>query len=300
MNKPTKANDKQNERVYTYNDVAKKTNEIIAPIEEEAKKKRKELINNAATIISILTIGIFVTLYYYYSGYCKVYNIPINCAPIDIKSFIPVAGYAMTIFLWFLYYIIEVREDRLLKRNRFNPLRIMYGVLVFQSLFFSIHLDYIIGKVFCGIIAVSVSLIHEAVMFYIHKPKEENKINRITYSMKVEDRIHGRLFFSYYVKTGLFYVFIAIVLTPYIGKLFASTKLDYSIFQKSGKSYAVIIEYDDKVLAQCVRISENSLFINNISYAYFNKNDIVLQYRTFDSVSVKEYLEIDNSLTYSL
>ena len=77
----------------------------------------------------ILTIGIFVTLYYYYSGYCKVYNIPINCAPIDIKSFIPVAGYATTIFLWFLYYIIEVREDRLLKRNRFNPLRIMYGVL---------------------------------------------------------------------------------------------------------------------------------------------------------------------------
>ena len=110
MNKPTKANDQENERVYTYNDVAKKTNEIIAPIEEEAKKKRKELINNAATIISILTIGIFVTLYYYYSGYCKVYNIPINCAPIDIKSFIPVAGYAMTIFLWFLYYIIEVGE----------------------------------------------------------------------------------------------------------------------------------------------------------------------------------------------
>lgn len=300
MNKPTKANDQENEKVYTYNDVKKKAYEIIAPIEEEAKKKRKELLNNAATVISILTIGIFVTLYYYYSGYCKVYNIPINCAPIDIKSFIPVAGYAMTIFLWLLFYVIEVREDRLLKRNILNPLRIMYGVLVFQSLFFSIHLDYLIGKLPCVIIAVFISLISEILMFYIHKPKKENKIDKRTLNVKVENRIHDRLFFSYYVKTGLYCVFIAIVLVPYIGKLFASTKRDYSIFQKSGKAYAIIIEYDDKVLAQCAQISENSLFINNKSYEYFEKNEIELQYKTFDSVSIKEYLETDNSYICSL
>ncbi len=285
---------------FTKFDSYKTANVIAQSAEEEGKRKRKQIFENTATIISLFSIGLTATLYSYNSGYGKVYNIPVNSLPLDLKRFIPLACYIISILFWIIYVIVETKTERLLKINKFNCVRTLYSLYICNISFSAIHLEFYINKVLCMVIALALACAFEGVLIYIRKPKKNKKISEVEYKMGVEDNVHNRLLFSYYIKTGLFCLVIAVTIAPFFGKLQANTRVDYPIFENDGKTYAVIVENDNCFIVQKAIIEGTTLKINNILYEYCQKESIELRFYHFDTVIIKPYFELGENDFYSL
>lgn len=269
---------------HTNVDSARKAAELTKPLEEEKKKKRTYLFSNAATYISIFVIVLSVVLYSYNKGYSSVYCIPVNTIPIDVKRYIPVAVQVLGVTTWILYYVSTVQQERTLKKRKYNLLRVMYGYTVLSVLMTYNNIDQFLGTIWRIAIPLVVSVVTELALFYLHKPKKSKAIDEITYKIRTEDYVFDRILSTYLGRYGIGVLVIAVILAQPVGRLSARAKCDYQIFTCDYKTYAVIVEYDDKVLAQEIIENEDTLSIDVSSYKYIEKNGLKLIYKKYENV----------------
>ena len=73
----------------TKKEIASKAREKIAPITEKEDAATKAAVENIAVITTLITIGAYVVMYAYKSGYYSEFNIPAICVRISLKDYLP-------------------------------------------------------------------------------------------------------------------------------------------------------------------------------------------------------------------
>ena len=292
MSNTTADTNKESKTEYTNFDAAKKAKDIAAPIEEKSKQRRKTLLENAAAIISVFAIFLTVILFAYNKGFSSVFNVPVRCMPLDLKSYIPVAFIVGGILTTAFYYSALSKTEIALKKVRVNPIRILYGFIILQYFLIVIHFDYYLGKIWSLLAPALISLAIELILFLLRRPKKTKNISKAEYKIRVEDYIFDRVFFFQFVKTGLWVAVLAIILAPFIGKISAKANTDYEICEYNGGHYSVIVDYGERVLAQKSLEKDNTLIICTDEYTYIPKDGIVFVFKHYDSVKIVAELPI--------
>ena len=274
----------ENPTLYDAIDEAK---EIIQHEEKNQENKGKKIFENFATIISLAIVSLTLILYSYYRGYGEVYNIPPSVFPLKLEMFMPIAIQVLGLAIYIIYYIASRKTDKVLKRNRINPLRILYGTLIVSTLFNSNNINYLWGGVVCLIIAIALPLAIEFFLFFVNKPKKNKEITDLEKRFKIEDFIYSRFVYTYYSKFGFAFLIIMLILAPHIGRIKANANLEYQTFIQNDTTYVIIVDYDDKVLVQKGCEAKNVLTIHTDSYSYINKEKINISYKKYDNVTIK-------------
>ena len=94
--------------------------------------------------------------------------------------------------------------------------------------------------------------------------------------------------YTYYFKFGIAFLAIAVVLAPYVGEIKAKANLEYQTFADSDIQYAIIVDYNDKVLVQRSKEENDVLTIYADSYSYVSKEDLSITYKKYEEVIINK------------
>ena len=272
----------------TLYDAIDEAKEIIQHEEKNQENKGKKIFENFATIISLAIVSLTLILYSYYRGYGEVYNIPPSVFPLKLEMFMPIAIQVLGLTIYIIYYIASRKTDKVLKRNRINPLRILYGMLIVSTLLNSNNINYLWGGVVCLIIAIALPLAIEIFLFFVNKPRKNKEIANSEKRFKVEDFIYSRFVYTYYSKFGFAFLIIMLILAPHIGRIKARADLEYQTLIQNEIQYVIIVDYDDKLLVQHANEEKNVLTIYTDSYSYINKENLNIIYKKYDKVIIQK------------
>ena len=288
------AKDKRQES-YTNYDAVVKAKEIATPIEEKSNKRRKALRENAATVISTLAISLTVILYAYNKGYARVFNIPASCIPLDLKRLVPVAIIVCGVLAYVFTYVALLRTDIALKNKRINLLRMFYGFIIVRYFLSASNIENYLGSVWSYIVPVLLSIVIELLVIYIRRPKRIKTISKEEYSVKVENQLYNGFLYSNFFKTGLWFLVVAVILAPTFGEISTRANTDYQTCVYKDELYAVIVDYEDRVLAQKATVENQKLSICTSEYTFIPKEGTAFINTKFNSVELVSEL-IDTGL----
>lgn len=270
----------------TRNDVIHEAIEKVQPTKAKANEQRKKLLEHTGAIISIAIVVLTLALYAYNKGYCSVYNLPPECMPLNVTSYLPLAARLCSTMIYLLWYISSLKTSKLLNKNRFSFIRILYGEFIIYTLFSNIQV--FIGKAWFLFIALAFPTLIE-ILFFLNRRQHRNsnrKITQIEYRMLLEDIVENSIFNTYYMESGLFLLILAVTVAPGFGKINARALREYQSFTYEKEQYAVIIDYSDLILAQRARTDQNTLYIDASEYCYLSKENIHFVYNTYDDVII--------------
>lgn len=278
----------------TIRDAAQEAQKVVKPFEQKQRKRLKKLLNNAATIITIFMVVLTMVLFAFNRGYASVYDLPSEIFPVDIKQYLSISIDLAILSVYVFYYVVYKSADRILGKIRFNFLTVLYGCLIILALGNKYHFSRIIDNLLWIIIAIIVPIIVELLPVirekYLIKGRNQadKVIDAATKEVKKEDFVWERIFYWMFVKSGIAIFVICIGFAPWIGSISAKANPCYQTCIYDAKTYAVVVEYDDKVLVQEAKIDENTITISTSSYRYLPKDIIELSYDTYDSVQIQE------------
>jgi hypothetical protein len=154
------------------------------------------------------------------------------------------------VMIWILYYVSMIQQEKALKKRKYNLLRVMYGFSIISILISYNHLDRFLGTMWRLVIPLLISVLIELGLYYLRRPVKRKTIDETSYKMRTEDYVFDRILYSYLVRYGICFLVIAVILAEPIGRLSAKAKCDYQICFYDDKTFAVILEYDERVLVQ--------------------------------------------------
>ena len=255
--------------------------------EIEESKEKTRLLHNGAILVSIITVLLLTVLYAYKQGYLKVYRIPAECIVLDLKSYIPFLIQICSVMLYFLWYVISFKTEKVLKKNRFNFMRLLYGTVILLILEQANNINAVIGFRGVLVISITVPVAMEILIFTARIPKKNKLLDEVTYQMRLEDRIGDMLFYRYFIKGGLLLIVIAIMSAQIWGGLMARSKDEYQLCVRNEEHYAVVYDYGDSVLAQLACEDQDKLTIDTSSYTYINKADTTFFHKKYEQVLIE-------------
>ena len=110
---------------------------------------------------------------------------------------------------------------------------------------------------------------------------ENKEISEQEKENKIEDYIWNRLFYVYMFRYGVAVIIILTSLAFLLGTTNAKVKSEYQICVYDSQTYAVIVDYDDRVLAEKAYINDNSITISTGTYRYLPKDSMELSFKSF-------------------
>ncbi|MBQ5991438.1 MAG: hypothetical protein IJL62_02705 [Clostridia bacterium] len=290
---------KKNETPLTMKDVAIEAESITRPFEEKTKKQRKFVVENATAIIAFLTIGLLIILFAYNKGFYGVYNVPVECIPVDLKSYLPIAIQGISVLVWVIMIISYFKTDIALNRYKFNFVRVLYGHMVLMNIMIANNYNILLNKVEIAIpstnrvfplgrilfiiIPAFVSIGVELIILFLRKPRKNTNLSKQEFAMKRHDFVFSRFFRSYY-KGWIFIFVMAVLAVPILGKLSAKAKREYQIITVDEATYAVIFTETDRFLVQSATVQDKLLMIDTSSFRYYDKDAGDVRYLQFDEV----------------
>lgn len=274
-------------------EIFREAQETIKPITNEVEGQKKKLIENAAEIISFSVIALSIILYAFNTGYCKVFNLPVDVMSLDMTRLLPLVFQILSIATFILLYISSIKTDRALKRNRFNLPRIIWGSFIVTYFFSANNIISIIGRWWSLLLSYVIPTLVEAMIYWMRKPKKIRKVGEDEHQTVLEETIRDSIFATYYIKCGLFAVVLPLVFAPILGQFSAKAEREFQTCVVDDISYAVVVDYGDKVLVQKAIEQNGILQIDTSRYTYLDKQNLILQYSKYESVSIGEEKEND-------
>lgn len=272
-------------------DISKK--EIIGDVLEKTKceedkieKRSEHFWNNSATIISLITILLFLIVYAYNCGFYKAYNIDLDCIEVEITDFLPAAMKLCGICIYIVFYLVQISKDKIIKKQSINLLRVLYGVCILNYIAMGANIDNLIGGVALMIIVFLISLLFEIFWCKKSKQKVDRKYNSEEKQSIIEGMIEDRIFYLLYNRYMLGIAVSIVLFASLWGGLSAKAKNEYQIFESEEVKYAVIIDRKDYVIAEKVIEEEDKLFIDGTSYAFFSKDNKIFHIEKYSCVDV--------------
>ena len=261
--------------------------EKVEPIKKKHEEKYKDIVKHSALIITLLTIFSIIVLYAYNTGVLGKYNIPNNYISINLQSYIPIIMNFCGIYYMCVLYCVQWKTDEIFNKKGFNFLKLLYAELIFFTVVNWLGFE---GKV-SAIVSLLVPIVFELILHFATKKQKESKNEEITdeqlYKQKVESYVHDSLSFLFYNKKGLCFLIIAIILAPSLGTMYANNKIDYEIISIEENNYAIIVDYLDGAVVQKAQINKNELIIDTTSYQLISKENINIEYKEFEKVTLK-------------
>lgn len=267
-------------------EVFREAQEKIKPITNEVEVRKKKLVENAAVIISFSVIALSIILYAFNTGYCKVFNLPTEVMSLDMTRLLPLVFQILSIATFILLYISSLKADRALKKNRFNLVRIIWGAYIVSHFFSVNNVPSVIGKWWNLLLIYLIPILVEAMIYWAKKPKKIAKVTEAEHQTVLEDTVQDSIFATYYIKYGIFAIVLPFVVAPMMGQFSANAQREYQTCVVNDMTYAVVVDYEDKVLVQQAAEQNGTLQIDTSSYTYIDKKDIVLQYTEYASVDI--------------
>ena len=272
---------------------------LTAPIENEQHKKYKNFLLNVVSTITIIAVGLTWVLFAYNEGYASIYRLPAQVIPLDLRAYLPFATKMVPAFIYAVYYIAFKYSDKFFKKKRFDWGAVAYGFIIIKIVLNNFYVERAIGQFGSFFIAVVASLVIEAIPLLMKKTSDridfDKKIDNQMKKIKVEDYIWDRIIYFVLIRCRLVVVLVCITLAIFVGKLSAKTNPSYQICIYDSQTYAVIIDYEDKVLVENAYITNNSIIISTQNYRYLQKDSLELSFCTFDSVLIQNYLPLASS-----
>ena len=274
--------------------------EKVAPIWNEVESKKKKFVENAAVLISFAVIVFSIILYAFNKGYCKVFNLPPDVLSLDMTRLVPLATQVLSIATYGLFYVSSFKADRTMKKNRIDYLRILWGSHVVLYLFMMNNVSAVIGRWWSIILAFSFPILVEYLLYLRKKPKKNNVISEEVHEIVLEDTIREAIFSIYYIKYGIFLIVLPVAFAPFLGEFSAKAEREYQTCVVRDATYAVVVDYSDRVLAQQANEENGILNIDTSSYTYFDKKELVLQYSKYENVVIGVENEIKQPVHFNV
>lgn len=272
----------------TINDVAREAQRIVEPFAQTHTSRLKSLLNNVATIISLLIIVLTMLLFAYNQGYSSVYHLPAKVIPIDIKMYLSLAVNIAMLSTYIFYYIACKNSDRLLGKKRINFLAVFYGTIIILTLLNKYNLGRFIGPITCIVIAVIVPIMVELIPRFLKKNCSDKVVDSSAKELKKEEFVWNQILYLLFVKNGIFVLAVCACLAPLVGEISAKANPNYQTCNYNSESYAVIVEYEDRVLVQRADIYDSQITIYTNSYLFLPKDLLEISYSTYDLVLIQE------------
>lgn len=269
----------------------------IKPITNEVEGRKKKLFENAAVFISFSVIALSIILYAFNTGYCKVFNLPTEVMSLDMTRLLPLAFQILSIATFLLLYISSLKADRALKRNRFSFFRIIWGAMIVAHFFSVNNVPAVIGRWWNSILSYLLPVLVEAMIFWIRKPRKNTPVAEAEHQTVLEDTVQDFIFNTYYIRCGIFAIVLPFLFAPMLGKFSANAERQYQTCVVNNVTYAVVVDYEDKVLVQQAVEQNDSLHIYTESFSFFDKKDIVLRYSEYAAVSIGPSQETEQPAT---
>lgn len=291
---------KEQEKEYTRKEALNQAGNILQPFREEQRDRHGKLLTHAGTIISVFVVVASIILFNYNLGYSRTYNLPVNSMSISMTNLLPLAAQICGGGILIITYIRHLLSDRLLGKTKYSIMRLFYGFLFCLCLIVANQFQTILGRFFSIIISLAVSAFVELCVYLygrkIYGSKKDNvAIDKLTYDFLVEEYVFSSAFPGYRNSIIAAIIIAAIMLASSFGLLSAKAKREYSVFDYENESYAVIIDYNDKVLAQKILLSDDSMEIDTNTYYYYQKENIEFALVKFEDVKINKQ-EKDTSL----
>lgn len=267
-------------------EIFREAQEKIKPIINEIEGRKKKLIENAAVIISSSVIALSIILYAFNKGYCEVFNLPTEVMSLDMTRLLPLAFQILSIAIYILFYISSLKADRVLKRNRFSLGRTGWLFLIISHFFSVNNVPAVIGRWWSLLLICLISVMVEIVRYRAKKLKKAAKVTEAEHQLVMEDTVQESIFATYYIRCGIFAIVLPFVIAPVLGEFSANAERNYQTCIVNEITYAVVVDYEDKVLVQQAAEQNGTLQIDTSSYTYFDKKEIVLQYKEYTSVNI--------------
>lgn len=280
------------EAEYTRNDARKKAVAILQPFREEQKEKHGRLLSHAGTIISVFVVVASIVLFNYNLGYSHAYNLPVDVMSISMTNLLPLAAQICGGGILIIAYIRHILTDRLLGRYKYSIMRLFYGFVFFLNLITANQFQAELGA-FTVILPLVVSAFLELLVYLYGRNKngrgkDDKVIDKFSHDFLVEEYVFSSVFPGYRNSIIVSIVLIIILFSSTFGSLSANAKREYAVFCYENVTYAVIIDYNDKVLAQKAGLNDNDLEINTNTYYFFSKENMIFDYVKFDKVNILE------------
>ena len=270
----------------TKGEIFREAQDRIKPITNEVESRKKKLFENAAVIISFSVIVLSVILYAFNTGFCRVFNLPVDVMSLDMARLLPLSFQILSISIYILFYLSSLKADRVLKNKRPNFIRVLWGALIVNHFFSANNVPAVIGKWWGLLLASLIPIMGEMIIYWAKKPKKIRRVSEIEHQATLEDAVQDSIFYTYYIRCGIFAVVLPFVFAPVLGEFSAKAEREYQTCVFQDTTYAVIVDYEDKILVQQAIEQDGSLLIDTSSYTYFDKKDIVLRYSEYTSVSI--------------
>ena len=260
----------------TIKDATSDAQEIVEPFVQTHTNRVKNLINNAATVISGFAIVLTILLFAYNQGYSSVYHLPAKVIPVKLETYLSLAVNMAMLLTYGFFYIADKSSDRLLANGKFNFRAVICGAIVSLTLLNNYYFNRVVGSIACIAISIIVPIIIELILLFKYKKKCNDKPNdpkmktnkEKTEKVKKEEFVWNRIFYILYVKNGLFVLAVCILLAPVVGMISARANPNYQTCKYDSKTYAIIVEYEDSVLVQEADVCDNTITILTNSYRY--------------------------------
>lgn len=275
----------------TSKDAVQEAQKIVEPYEQKHSEKLKHIVSNVATIVSLFIIGLTLVLFAYNEGYASIYNLPAKILPVDLKAYLSLAVTIMMLLIYVFYYITCKHSDRLLAKRGINFLATFYGICILFTLLTKYHFERAFSIFGCIAIAIIIPIVAELIpliIHFIHRNRKYEPIDLKTKELKKEQFVWEKILYVLYVKNGIFLLVLCICLAPFVGRISARANPDYQTCSYDSKNYAIIAEYEDRVLVQEADINENTITIFTDSYRYLPKDSLEIAFSTYDSVLIQE------------
>ncbi|MBP3541539.1 MAG: hypothetical protein J6K72_06990 [Clostridia bacterium] len=272
--------------------VYREAREKIAPVINNTESRKKKLLQNAAAIVSLAVIVFSIVLYAYNTGYCKAFNLPPAIMPIDMKRLLPLAIQVFGIIVYLLYYISSIKADRALKKNRFSFMRLFWGSYIVLYFLSANSFNIVIGQLWTFLLAFLIPLLTEATFYWARIPKKDRRIEDVAHQIVLEDAVESSIFYTYYFKYGIFLMALSLVFAPMLGSFCAKAQREYQTCVVHGVTYAVIVDYEDRVLVQPAIEQDGTLQITTDCYKYLEKKDLDLGYSKYEVVTIDTPSEV--------
>lgn len=279
----------------TRNEATEKAQKMVSQATEKDKKRIETVIRNWATILSLSVILLSIFQYMYKYGICKVFQLPNNVISIKLTDYILVVFFLCSIAFLLFYYFASIKTDIISKKVHFNPLRVFWGFLILYNFFLAYNTISKWNKITAivyGIVAVVVFLIIELLLTRRGRKKRNAETNNKDYELRMRDYLEDRLFYEYFIKTGIILIVLIVITLPYISKMVTEHNLEYEICSYEEKNYAVIFEYTDRVLVEPVIIEDETLTISTDYFKYISK-DAPVEFRVheFEQVTIASKMD---------
>lgn len=274
----------------TKKELSLKAREKMAPITEREHTAIKAAVENIAAITTLITIGAYVVMYAYKTGYYFEFNIPAICVRMSLRDYLPLLFQICSLSIYILWYIVTIKSDMALRRIKINGYRVLYGYLLVYMVLYSNRIFRFFPKYAPLPISFGLSFFVELLIYLIRKKKSSNKereriVSTTEQAFVLQDIITDTFFYRYYIRTGFFVFALAVALMPFWGSLIARANVDFQICQLNDVPYAVIMDYGDSFIAQKAKIDDTCMEIDTSKYCFFQKEGVEFENRRFERIS---------------